>query len=370
MDELTVRPATAGPTGRNAYVDWLRAVSLVVVVLWHWAFTLLSWGPDGPHASSPLGFVRGFWLVTWLFQVLPLFFYIGGYAHLRSWERARSRGVPPRAFVGRRLRRLAAPALALLAVWAAVAAVAAWYFDWTGMARTVRLIVSPLWFLAVYLMLVALLPAALWLHRRAGSLVPVWLAGGAMLVDLLRFRYDVAFIGWVNMVLVWGLAHQAGFFYDRLVGAHRRTAWALLWTGLFGLCGLVFSGLYPGSMVGVPGDRFSNMAPPTFVIVSLLVFQVGVVEVLRPTMERVLSRRRWRAANRAVNRYALPLFLFHGTGMAIALFAAWQLFGYQVPAHSVPDFTWWLWRPLAVLGPLICTLPFLYLFARRPPTRT
>jgi peptidoglycan/LPS O-acetylase OafA/YrhL len=78
--------------GRNAYVDWLRALSLIVVVLWHWAFTIVIWHPDGPHATSPLRFTQGFWIVTWLFQVMPLFFYIGGYVHLRSWERARAGG--------------------------------------------------------------------------------------------------------------------------------------------------------------------------------------------------------------------------------------------------------------------------------------
>src|SRR5829696_2637356 len=88
-DVSLVRPATK----RDAYVDFLRAASLIVVVIWHWAFTILSWHADGPHATSPLGFTKGFWLVTWLFQVMPLFFYIGGYVHLRSWERARERGV-------------------------------------------------------------------------------------------------------------------------------------------------------------------------------------------------------------------------------------------------------------------------------------
>src|SRR5690606_5595159 len=146
------------------------------------------------------------------------------------------------------------------------------------------------------LMLVALLPVALWLHRRFGVLTLVWLAGGVMLVDVLRFRHGVPGIGWLNMVLVWGLAHQAGFFYREVLAAPRRTDWAMLWAGLISLCGLVFSGLYPGSMVGVPGERFSNLAPPTFVIVALLLFQVGVVELLRPLMERTLARPRWAAA--------------------------------------------------------------------------
>lgn len=350
---------------RNAYVDWLRASSLIIVVVWHWAFTILQWHDDGPHATSPLGFTSGFWLLTWLFQVMPLFFYVGGFAHLRSWERARQRGVSLRAFVVRRLRRLTVPAAALLVVWLVIGAVAQAYFGWPGMGRVVLLVVSPLWFLAVYLMLIALLPAALWLHREYGQLVLVWLAGAAMCVDVLRFRYGYDGVAWLNMVLVWGLAHQAGFFYRSVVDSPRRTAWSLLWGGLFGLVGLVASGLYPGSMVGVPGEKFSNMAPPTFVIVALLVFQVGFVELVRPAMERVLARPRWRIANEVINRFALPLFLFHTTGMAISLFILWLLGWYR--PEQTPNVTvmYWVTRPFALVGPLLGTLPVIWLFGRR-----
>jgi hypothetical protein len=140
----------------------------------------------------------------------------------------------------------------------------------------------------------------------------------------------------------------------------------MAWGGLFGLVGLVFSGLYPGSMVGVPGERFSNMAPPTFVIVALLLFQAGVAELLRPTMERALTRPGWRAANRTVNRFALPLFLFHTTGMAIYLFLVWRLLHYDIETRE-PDLAWWLGRPLAVAGPLLFTVPLIALFARGWP---
>ncbi|MFC7479433.1 acyltransferase [Luedemannella flava] len=275
---------TTSPAHRNAYVDLLRAVSLIVVVLWHWAFTILSWRADGPHATSPLGFMKGFWLLTWLFQVMPLFFYIGGYVHLKSWERARERGVGLGSFVVKRLRQLAVPGSLLLVTWIAVGTIVGSYFDLTGTGRLVKLIVSPLWFLGVYLALIAILPAALWLHRRLGVLALVWLAGLAMCVDVARFHFHLESAGWVNMLLIWALAHQAGFFYDKVVAMPRQTDWSLLWGGLFGLAGLVGSGLYPGSMVGVPGERFSNMAPPTFVMVALLIFQIGVVEVLRPTL--------------------------------------------------------------------------------------
>jgi hypothetical protein len=134
---------------RDPYVDWLRALSLIVVVLWHWAFTILQWEPEGPMPTSPLGFTSGLWILTWLLQVLPLFFYVGGYVHLLSWERASSRGVGIGAFVARRIRALALPALTLSAVWAAIGVTVTIVFDVEWMGRVVLLILSPLWFMAV-----------------------------------------------------------------------------------------------------------------------------------------------------------------------------------------------------------------------------
>lgn len=352
-------------TTRDSYVDWLRAVSLLVVVLWHWAFTILRWSPDGPYATNPLGFFSGLWIITWLFQVLPVFFYIGGYVHLASWEQARERGEWLGHYMWRHTRKLVVPAAGLVATWAVLGVVLGSIFDLHWIRGTVLLIISPLWFLAVYVVLLALLPLSLWLHRRFDVVSLIWLGGIAMLVDILRFRYELSWIGWVNMLVVWGLAHQAGFFYRRIVTAPRRLDFALLWTGLFALMGLVFSGLYPGSMVGIPGDRLSNMAPPTFVIVALLTFQIGVAEVIRPAVERKLRRPRWHRLNSLINQFALPLFLFHTTAMALARAVDYFAFQGRIVDDRDPDLIWWLERPFAVLGPLLLILPVIIIFSRR-----
>jgi peptidoglycan/LPS O-acetylase OafA/YrhL len=350
-------------SGRNAYVDFMRAFSLLVVVAWHWVFTIIRWDPDGPHASNPIGFTTGLWAVTWLLQVMPLFFYVGGYAHLIAWQRAREKGQRIWHFVWRRIRQLAIPALVLLTVWIALGVTLGVIFGGTWIKRGVYLVVSPLWFIGVYLMLIALLPFSLWLHRRWDMIVVVWLAAIAGAVDILRFRSHHEWLGMVNMVAVWGLCHQLGFFYDRIVTAPRRTDWTLLWAGMAGLAGLVFSGLYPGSMVGVPGQR-SNMAPPTLTIVALLIFQAGVAEILRPRLEPRLERPRWKRVSETVNRFSMPLFLFHTTGMALWLAVRYLLAG-QSNETREPTLGWWLLRPLAFIGPLLFTLPVIYLFGRR-----
>ncbi len=362
---MTDIPATStdAPPGRNTYIDFLRAFSLLVVVAWHWIFTIITWSDDGPHATSPIGFTTGMWAATWLLQVMPLFFYVGGYAHLSSWRRTQAGGGSIGPFVAARLRRLAVPALTLFGVWVALGIGLFQAFGFTWIRRAVFLVVSPLWFMAVYLCLVALLPLFLWLHERWESIVLVFFAAIAGTVDILRFRYHLEWLGMVNMFAVWGLCHQLGFFYERIVRAPRHTDWTMLYAGLAALAGLVFSGLYPGSMVGVPGER-SNMAPPTLVIVALVVFQAGVAEIVRPTMEIVLERRRWQRSSALINRFSMPLFLFHTTGMALWLAVRYLLAG-QTNETREPTIGWWLLRPLAFIGPLLFTLPVIYLFGRR-----
>ena len=301
----------ARPVVRDIYVDFLRAFSILVVVLWHWAFTILLWSPSGPSATSPLGFTEGLWVLTWLFQVLPLFFFVGGYVHLRAWQRAKGRGESLGRFVWIRVRRLSIPAVALAAVWITLGLLLGGAFDIAWIGRAVLLVISPLWFIAVYLLLIALIPLWFSLQERFGAVVFVWMIGLTVVADVLRFRLGIDEIGYVNMLLVWGVAFQAGFYYERLVKAPRRVDSALMLAGLFALVGLVGSGLYPGSMVGVPGET-SNIAPPTLSIIALLAFQVGAAELARPRMERWLERLRVRGVVEIVNRFAMPLFLFHG----------------------------------------------------------
>jgi fucose 4-O-acetylase-like acetyltransferase len=355
-------PGTVG--GRDHFIDFVRAFSLIVVVIWHWSFTILKWLPDGPHATNPIGFTDGLWLVTWLLQVMPLFFFVGGYAHQQSYRRKQARGTSMWAFVGRRLTELTVPAVALAGVWIVLGVVVAIVFEASWIKRSVLLVISPLWFIGVYLLLIAMFPIWDWLHRRFGALVLLWLAGLSMLVDVLRFSHEVDSIAWLNMIFVWGFCHQLGFFYGDLVRAPRRAAWMLTWGGLFALSGLVYSNAYPGSMVGVPGERFSNMAPPTVCIAALVLFQSGVALLLRDATLARLRRPRWERASRIVNRFSMPLFLFHTTGFAISFAIGYLIKGERRFAEAA-SWQWWVGRPLALVTPLIWTAPVIWLFGRR-----
>jgi hypothetical protein len=195
----------------------------------------------------------------------------------------------------------------------------------------------------------------LWLHNHLGVRALPLFAVLAAVTDVARLGLDLPYVGWLNLVFVWGLAHQAGFHYSSLLAAPRRVLFALVTGGLAGLVGLVGLAGYPGSLVGVPGDRWSNMAPPTLAIVALVAVQAGLVGLLRPS--RLPPVPAW------LNRYALGLFLLHSTGMALYRYASWLVTGDGLD-RTPPDLGWWLHRPVAVAGALLCTLPLLYAFAR------
>src|SRR5690606_24585660 len=186
-------------------------------------------------------------------------------AHSEAWEAAELKGRfrSTLAFAWSRAGQLARPALALAAGWWLLGSVAVALFEVDGVPRAIRLVLSPLWFIIVYLLLILLFPLTHWLHEKFGALVLVWGVGIAVVVDVARFSHEVSWIAWVNMVVVWATCHQLGYFWEPLVALGRRAAWGLTWGGLFALTALVGSKIYPGSMVGVPGEKFSNMAPPT-----------------------------------------------------------------------------------------------------------
>ncbi|MBA2625694.1 MAG: acyltransferase family protein, partial [Acidimicrobiia bacterium] len=213
----------ATPASRDRVVDALRALSIVVVVLWHWVLSVTHWNASGRLVMpNPVGDVPFLWLATWVLQVMPLFFVGGGVANLAAWERARERanvedatqrrGGGAGAFLRARLSRLGRPVGVFLAVGAAAEAVARAFgapslLDW-GIV-----VLVPLWFLTAYGAVVALVPLTAAVHRRGGALTLVALGAGVVLADLGRFRFGIEWLGLATTAFVWVFAHQLGYFW-------------------------------------------------------------------------------------------------------------------------------------------------------------
>ena len=212
-------------------------------------------------------------------------------------------------------------------------------------------------------------PAAARTHRAFGVRVPLAMAGGAVAVDVARFAFGVEGVQWANLLLVWAFTHQLGFFWPRLAAAGRGVAWALALAGLTGLAVLTNIGVYSRSMVGVTGEPVSNMGPPTVCILALTLLQTGVILLLREPAERWLEGPRPRRLVQWAGGRAMTVYLWHFPAFAAA-YGLVRLAGIEVPERA--SAAWWLQRPVWVLLPALCILPFVGVFRRferRPQAR-
>ncbi|MGW8362489.1 acyltransferase family protein [Streptomyces wedmorensis] len=325
--------AAATPATRDRYVDLLRVASLGVVVLGHWLMAAVT--GDG-QVGNLLAVVPELQVVTWVFQVMPVFFFVGGFSHALA-HRSRPRYAE---FLRARLQRLLRPTMVFVGVWGAAALVLQLAGADGGLAGVaLRLVTQPLWFIGIYLAMVAFTPPLLRAHERWGWGAFGTLAGGAVLVDVLRFAADVPFVEFLNFAFVWLAVHQLGFL--RADGMIRRPA-LLAGAGLVGATALVALGPYPLSMVGMPGEKVSNMAPPTLALLCHGLWLVGAVELLKGPGARFVARAGvWRTVV-AANGIAMTAFLWHLTAM-LGVYGAMLGLGAGLPVPA--SGAWWAQVP-------------------------
>jgi surface polysaccharide O-acyltransferase-like enzyme len=346
------------PGSRDRTVDLLRAFGIGVVLVWHWALAVTHRRSGEFVMANPIADVPMAWLATWLLQVMPVFFLIGGFVDLASWDRAEG----ARTFLRRRLTRLLRPTAVFLAVWAvAEAALRATVPGYPGVLSYGLILVTPLWFLAAYLWVVLLVPLTAVAHRRAPVPVVALLGTAVVAVDLARFGAGLEILGAANSALVWVFVHQLGYLWrDGMLDPLNRRC-ALAATGLAGLVVVTALEVYPRSMVATVGDELSHMFPTTAGIGALAVFQLGVVLLLRPALSSWARRPRvWKGVV-AVDAVAMTVYLWHMTALLVAL-AAFRSTG--LPLHSEPTATWWAQRPLWLLAPGVALVGLVALFAR------
>ncbi|MFP4150159.1 MAG: acyltransferase family protein [Nitriliruptoraceae bacterium] len=349
------RVAARTPPDRDRYADLVRVVAILLVVLGHWLVAVVR-VEDGHVMTTQLLVIEPWtrW-ATWVWQVMPLFFLVGGRVNAASWQRATGRGDTWWSWVRRRARRLLRPLVPLVLVWAALGPA----LETAGsaprlIARAAEVAFLPLWFLVVYLLVILATPATWRLHRRAGgwailvgvalvSIIDGLVAAGVPLVDL------------VNHLLVFALAHQAGFHWadDRLPAA--RCGPALVIGGVLAAGLLLWFGGYPVSMVGVEGPTSSNANPPNLALVALLAAQTGLLISLEEPARRWLRRAplAW-AAVAGVGAVIMPLYLWHMTAL-VAAASATEVAG-AWPDVSPTTAAWWALRPAWVL---VCGLALL-----------
>lgn len=362
----TIRIATVPPSTvpeRSTTIDAVRALSLLTVIVLH-ALMVGAWIGTGGGLQTKVALAGETWFapVTWVVQVMPLFFIAGGYVSLLQWRRLRSRGATVGDYVAGRVRRLAVPATLMVAAVGSALPIARVLGADAGLVAEASLrIGQPLWFLAVYIGATALVPAMSWLHERRPTVVLAGLALGALVVDLASRYADLA-MGYVNLVFVWLLMQQLGFtMLDRRTSAWSRRA---LLSGTAVALGLLILCV----ALGRSPDMIENLNPPSVALVLLGAAQFFALQAALPWLDRVTARPSVSRVTTKVGGGAMSAYLWHMPLIMLMLAAMWLL-GLPLPEpHSA---AWWATRIPWLAAIFALVIPFATVVTRadRPLAR-
>ncbi|EPX79948.1 acyltransferase family protein [Litoreibacter arenae] len=352
------------PETRNRAVDLYRAIAIMFVILGHWLLVA------GVIRDGELQFVillaeqRWTHYATWLFQVMPVFFFVGGFSNGLSWTSARKDPVKKNAWAASRLSRLLKPTVPIVIVWALAGLVA------HAMGVPVELIsdasqaaLVPVWFLAVYIVMTMAVPVTVAVWDGLGIWSVVLLALGAIAVDAIAFGADQGWLRWVNYAFVWLAVHQLGYWWR---DAERPKTWALgfIALGVAWLYLLIVQFGFPVAMVSVPGAEMSNTRPPTTAMLAIGAVQIGVILLLTDLAQAWLQNVRAWTWVIVFNQMIMSIYLWHMTALLIVVGLATYVFG-GVGLHEPPGTgLWWAVRPIWVALFTVVLIPFVLIFVR------
>ena len=362
--------ALLAPPERNRWVDFLRALSILAVVVGHWLVAAPyiddSGAVQGGHLLGILPWSQ--WL-TWGFQVMPIFFLVGGYSNGVSWSAQLRKATDGqkglyRDWFASRVQRLITPVFPVLLLWAALAfGMTMAGMDRANVAMATQLALVPVWFLAVYLLVTAITPLSLRAWQRLGWSSFAALVLAAVAIDWLTLTRDVPYLNFINFLFVWVGIHQLGYAWKD--GKFGSIQFALAWfaVSLAILIAVTIYGPYPIAMIGVPGAEITNSMPPTVALLVLGMTQTGMVLALEPWGRKMLDNLSLWTATVLMNGMIMTVYLWHLTAFVLVMVLAWLAGGIGLDVY--PGTTeWWLGRPIWIALYLIALAPMIAIFAR------
>ncbi|MGZ4584046.1 MAG: acyltransferase family protein [Mycobacterium sp.] len=338
MDDVeTARPA------RNLAVDFYRAAGVVLIVLGHWLAGSVTYQNGQFGRENPLLDMPWTQWLTWIFQAVPVFFFVAGYAGAVSWAHRRDADSFSRqAWIRHRLARVLGPTTVYVALVSVIVVVLeARHVPGTVLEYAGWAVAMHLWFLAVYVLVVSLTPIAVAAHRRWGLMVPMVLAAAVVLVDAVSLAGHVPYVGTLNYLLCWGLLYQLGIaWHGGLLTGGRPVLLAAGSAVVLTL--LIRVGPYPVGMIGVPGEAIENTTPPTVAMMAFACTQAGLAMALAATLDRVLRHRPVQRVLSTANANVMALYLWHMIPVVIVAIVAYP--AGLIPQPHEGSAAWWLVR--------------------------
>lgn len=299
--------AAATPAGRDRALDVLRIGALLGVIAGHTVMAtsmirgdVLIW--DNLLTVSPA--LAG---LTWIFQIMPLFFFAGAAACLDSWRPGADWG----GWLMRRCTRLYRPVFYYLGFWAVALTVLHPLLPQHVYEPVAGVSIQLLWFLGAYVLVLAAIPLLYRINSTGRLFAGVAGVYGAIaVIDALRLHQPgLAPLGYLNLS-VWLIPAMFGVAYRRNLLA-RRAAPAIAAVLLAIDVALVWFGPYQLSMVGTGDQQLSNTSPPSLLLAGHAIVMSALAIWAAPAIARWAQRPRVWWLTAVGNSGAMTLYLWH-----------------------------------------------------------
>jgi hypothetical protein len=304
----------ATPADRDRAIDVIRIVSLLGVIAGH---TLMATSiiTDGVfHWDNLLTTSVAFQALTWVFQIMPLFFFAGVAASVCPVASL----APTRSYHGdwggwllKRCTRLYRPVFYYLAFWAVTLMVLHRVLPIHVYQPIAGISTQLLWFLGAYVLVLAAVPLLARITtttRLAGAVAFGY--GFVAVVDAVRIDDPgLSWLGYANLS-AWLLPGMFGVAYRR--GLLRPPGAAVLGTAVLAInVALLRFGPYELSLVGIEGQHLKNMTPPSLLLAGHAIMMCAFAIAAAPALTRWAARPRVWWLTAIGNSGAMTLYLWH-----------------------------------------------------------
>lgn len=339
------------PATRDRAIDVIRIVSLLGVVVGHTVMATSIISDDVFIWSNLLTESVFFQALTWVFQIMPLFFFAGVAASLASWHSGMSWG----DWLMRRCTRLYRPVFYYLAFWISALAILRYFLPEHVYEPLAGISIQLLWFLGAYVLVLAAVPllARITTTRRLVAAVAATYAFVAV-IDAVRINADVpAAFGYTNLV-AWLIPGMLGVAYRRQL-LTARTA-LLVGVGMFGVnLVLMGAGPYELSLVGIETQQLKNMTPPSLLLAGHAIMMCALAIAAAPAVARWARRPRVWWLTAIGNSGAMTLYLWHIPAL-LFMHLVFDYLGYPRYDASTPGFVALSVLQLAVMAALVAAM--------------
>lgn len=323
----------ATPPDRDRAIDVIRITALVGVVVGHTVMATSTICDDVFVWTNLLTVSPVFQALTWVFQIMPLFFFAGVAASVQTWTSGASWG----DWLMRRCTRLYRPVFSYLAFWGVTLALAKQVLPVHVYEPIAGISIQLLWFLGAYVLVLATVPllARITTTRRFVATVAV-LYGLVAVVDLLRITVDGwTALGYVNFAM-WLIPGAFGVAYRRgLIGGRTALTTAAVAFGVN--VALMALGPYELSLVGLESQHLKNMTPPSLLLAGHAIMMCALAIAAAPAIAQWARRPRVWWATAIGNSGAMTLYLWHIPPL-LATHLAFDYLGFPRFDPAAPDF--------------------------------